>query len=383
MEAVSGIDAWTLSPDVTHLNHGSYGGCPRAVTEAAAAIRARFEAAPMRFFVLEWQTELDRARAALAAFVRAPDERLAFVTNATHAVAIALRSTPIASGDEIITTDHAYRACKNQLDRTGARIVVVPIALPYDPAQLAAAIERAVTPRTVAALLDHITSPTALRLPLEQLVPKLVARGIAVIVDGAHAPGQIELDVGAIGATWYAGNNHKWVCAPKASGFLVAGPTAPPHVPVVTSHGASPEYGPPNRYHAELDWTGTHDPVPHLSVPHAIDTIARLGGGWPAVIGRNHALAIELRRRVIDALGGAPLLAPDTALGTMATIPIALPANTTPLELQRRLLLAGWEVPIFALASGPFVRISAHLYNHAAQADALAAKLRELGVTLR
>lgn len=378
-----------------HLNHGSYGGCPRAVVDAAAAWRARLEAAPMRFLVLDWQRELDRARAALAAFVRAPAERLAFVPGATTGVAIALHSAApsLAAGDELLTTDHAYRACRNQLERLaaarGLRITTVALPEPFDAEALLARTRAAITPRTRLALLDHITSPTALRLPLEAMLAPLAARGATVVVDGAHAPGQLDLDVGALlarGVTYYAGNNHKWLCAPKGSGFLVAAPGAPA-LPVVTSHGGSPAYGPPNRLHAELDWPGTHDPAPYLATPAAIAAVAAEGGGWPAVLARNHALALELRARFVSALGGAPSgarpLPPDTAIGTMAAIPITLPPGTEPLRLEEQLLAEGWEVPIVGFFTGPLVRLSAHLYNHAAEAEALARKLAALGVALR
>jgi len=382
---------WALDPAVMHLNHGSYGGIPRAVLDAATALRARLEAAPMKFFVLDWQAELDRARAALGAFVRAPADRLVLVPNATTAVAIALASLAIEPGDELVTTSHAYRAVRNQLARLaaarGARVVTVPIALPYDPDALVAAFAAALTPRTKLAVIDHVTSPTALVVPLERIAPLCAARGIALVVDGAHAPGQLDLDVGALfaaGVTHYAGNNHKWLCAPKGSGFFVAAPGAPA-LPVVTSHGASPEYGPPNRFHAELDWAGTHDPIAHLCVPVAIAEVARLGGGWATTRARNHALAIELRARLVALFGGGGphMLARADSLGAMAALPIELPANTSPLSLQTELLRDGFEIPIVDFFEGPLVRISAHLYNDAGDADLLAAKLRALGVTLR
>jgi isopenicillin-N epimerase len=388
-EPVSSLKRWSLDPTIVHLNHGSFGGCPYAVTLTSTAWRARLEAAPMKFMVLDWQTELDRARRGLAAFVHAPAERLVFVPSSTTGVAIALHSVDLAAGDDILTTAHAYRACMNQLGRLaaarGATITVVTIPLPFDAAALVDAVARAITPRTRLALFDHITSPTALRLPIEPLVALAAARGIPVIVDGAHAPGQIALDIAAIGATFYAGNCHKWLCAPKGSGFLVVAEGVAVR-PVVTSHGASPEYGPANRLHAELDWSGTHDPTPHLTVPSAIATVAVEGGGWPAIYARNHALACELRRRIIDGLGGghrvAPL-APDGALACMAAIPIQLPAGTTPFALETQLLRDGWEVPIVDFAHGPLLRVSAHLYNHAGEADRLAATLHALGVTLR
>ncbi|NVB82606.1 MAG: aminotransferase class V-fold PLP-dependent enzyme [Kofleriaceae bacterium] len=386
----SPLDQWALGRNVRHLNHGSFGGCPRDVIDAANAWRARLESAPMKFFVLDWQRELDAARAALAGFLRAPSERMSFVPNATTGVAIALASSTIGAGDEIVTTDHAYRACKNQLARLaearGATIRFAKLPLPFDADAAALAITKEITPRTRLALLDHITSPTALVLPLERIVPAFAAQDIPVIVDGAHGPGQLALDVGALlklGVTWYAGNNHKWLCAPKSSGFIVAAASASGPRPVVTSHGASPEYGPSNRFHAELDWMGSHDPSPNLAVPTAIATLAGMGNGWAHVIARNHALAVELQGRLTAGLGAKTVLAQDTSLGTMAAVPITLPPNTKPLELEMRLLEEGWEIPIVDFPQGPLVRISAHLYNHADEADALAAKLRDCGVTGR
>jgi len=386
---VSSLKRWSLDPAIVHLNHGSYGGCPHAVTLTATAWRARLEAAPMKFMVLDWQIELDRARASLAEFVHAPADRLVFVPSATVGVAIALGSIDLASGDEILITDHTYRACKNQIERLaaarGAVITTVAIPLPFDPAALIDAVARAITPRTRLALLDHITSPTALHLPLEALVALFNARGIPTVIDGAHAPGQIALDVAAVGATWYIGNCHKWLCSPKGAGFLVAAEAAA-FRPIATSHGASPEYGPANRLHAELDWSGTYDPSVNLTVPSAIVTVAVEGGGWPAIYARNHALVCEMRRRIIDGLGGSartPLLAPDDTLACMAAIPIQLPPGTDTFAVQTQLLRDGWEVQLFQYTTGPMLRLSAHIYNHAGEADLLAAKLRTFGASLR
>jgi len=388
VEPVSPLSRWSLDPAIVHLNHGSFGGCLTQVIAAASAWRTRLEAAPMTFLVLHWQAELDRARAALAAYIRAPAERLVFVPSSTTGTALAIGSVELAAGDHIITTDHVYRACANQLRKLaaarGATITFVPVPLPFDADALVDAVARAITPRTRLALFDHITSPSALRLPIERLVGLATARGIPVLVDGAHAPGQVALDVSALGATWYVGNCHKWLCAPKVSGFVATAEGAPLR-PVVTSHGASPEYGPANRLHAELDWSGTHDPSPHLAVPTAIEAVASEAGGWPAVYARNHALACELRRRLTDALGGsrAAQLAGDDDLGCMAAVPIALPPTVTTVALETELLRDGWEVPIVNFAAGPLVRVSAHLYNHAGQADQLAARLRSLGVRAR
>lgn len=381
----SPIDRWGLDPHVVHLNHGSYGGCLRSVLAHAAQLRARIEAAPMKFFVLDWQREIDLARAALAAFVGAPADRMAFVPNTTTGVAIALSSIAWSTGDEIVVTDHGYRACRNQAERLasarGLRITVATIAIPFDTDQVVTAIERALTSRTRAVLIDHVTSPSALILPVDRIVAMLATRGIVSIVDGAHAPGQLALDVAAIGATYYTGNCHKWMCAPKGSGFLAIARDAPVQ-PVVTSHGASPAYGPANRLHAELDWAGTHDPSAHLSVPAAIADVGAEGGGWPAIRARNHALVIEMRRRFVASLGreSSSLLAPDDALGAMASIPITLPGSAAALEQQ--LLATGWEVPIVDTPNGALVRLSAHLYNDAGEAEQLARELHARGVKL-
>lgn len=374
------IGQWALSPDVVHLNHGSYGGCPRSVIETATEIRAQLEAAPMVFYKLHWQPLLDRARATLAAFIHAPADQLVFVPNATHGVATALASCTLAAGDEILITDHTYRAVRNQLARLaathGARVVVVTVPLPFDPDQCVAAIAAATTARTRLVVLDHLTSPTAIVMPLERILPPLRDRGLQIVIDGAHAAGQLDLDLGALGVTYYAGNNHKWLCAPKSTGFLVA---AGPIRPIVTSHGASAEYGPDNRLHAELDWVGTYDPAPQLSVPAAIAALAAVGTS-AEIHARNHALVLALRDRMLAALGGTQLV-PDTALGAMAAITVTLPPNSTADALTDQLLRAGFEIPIVDWPGQPLLRISAHLYNDVHQAEPLLATLRELGVT--
>jgi isopenicillin-N epimerase len=379
VDTVSPLDRWALDPEVVHLNHGSFGGCLRSVLDEAAAIRSRMEAAPMKFFVLDWQRELDRARADLAAFVGTTAEHLAFVPGATTGVALALAAAELSAGDEIVTTSHVYPACRYQLTRLAdarlCRLVIVDVPLPFDADALVERTAAAITSRTKLALLDHITSPTALVFPLARLIPLFAAHNIPVMVDGAHAPGQLPLALDALGATWYVGNNHKWLCGPKASGFLV---TRAPLRALVASHGANPQYDPTNRLHAELDWNGTHDPTPQLAVPTAIAAVGSEGGGWPAIYARNHALALALR----DRLGGTQL-APESAIGTMAALPLELPAGTTPLELEKRLLADGWEVPIVDFPGQPLVRVSAHLYNTVEQADALARKLHELGAVVR
>src|SRR5262245_2243011 len=190
---------WPLDPSVAFLNHGSFGACPAEVLRHQAALRAEMEAEPVRFLSRELDDRLDVARRALAAFLGADADDLAFVTNATGGVNAVLRSLVLAPGDELLTTDHVYGACRNTLEfvaaRSGARVIIVPIPFPVtSPDAIVDAVLAHVTPKTRLALLDHITSPTALILPIERLVRELSKRGVEVVVDGAHAPGMVPLD---------------------------------------------------------------------------------------------------------------------------------------------------------------------------------------------
>ncbi|HUQ06755.1 MAG TPA: aminotransferase class V-fold PLP-dependent enzyme [Kofleriaceae bacterium] len=382
-------DAFALDPGVLHVNHGSFGACPRAVLEHQAAVRARMEAATMRWFVLHHTAALDAARADVAAFLGCDPDGLVFVPNATHGVATALANLRLEAGDEVLTTDHEYRACRNAVDRAaaaaGARVVVAPITLPArDPDAVVAALLERCTSRTRVVLVDHVTSPTALVLDVAALAAGL-PKGATLLVDGAHAPGQLELAVAQTGAAFYTGNFHKWVCAPKGSGFLWV---APEHRdgfrPLVTSHGATlPTSAERSRFRLEHDWTGTHDPSPYLSVPVAIDTVARLGGGWPRVRERNRTLARAMRDDLAEALGADPIdQTPGPPRTSMAAIAVELPAGADNLSVERTLLERGTEVPIVSHpgAPWPLVRVSAHLYNRRSDATRLAAALLAVGV---
>ncbi len=387
------LAAFALDPRVLHLNHGSFGACPRAVLATQAALRADLEAATMRWFVRDYQPALDRARLAAAAFLGADADGLAFVPNATHGVATALANLRLASGDELLTTDHAYGACRNALERTaalaGARVVVAPLALPLrDPAAPLAAILDRVTARTRLVLVDHVTSPTALVLDVAALARALPAHA-ALVVDGAHAPGMLELRVDDVGAACYTGNFHKWTCAPKGAGFVwVAAGRRDGFRPLVTSHGAAlplPPGGATTRFRLEHDWTGTHDPTPYLCVPAAIDTVAALGGGWPAVRAANRARARALAAEVAAGLG-ADLVdqTPAARAGgaSMVALAVTLPAGADHLAIERALLARGIEAPIVRHPGSPWplVRVSAHLYNRPGDGERLAAALTALGV---
>jgi isopenicillin-N epimerase len=382
---------WPLDPAVSFLNHGSYGACPTEILRHQSALRAEMEAEPVRFLGRELEGRLDAARAALAAFVGADPDDLAFVANATGGVNAVLRSLRLEAGDELLTTDHAYAACRNTLDyvaeRTGARVVVATVPFPVSTPQAVVDVVLAgVTPRTRLALVDHVTSPTGLVLPLERIVAALSARGVDTLVDGAHAPGMIPLDLGRLGAAYYSANCHKWLCTPKGSAFLWVRRDRQAGIhPLTISHGAKGERAGRTRFRLEFDWTGTQDPTAWLTVPRALEYLPGLvEGGWPALMARNRALALEARRRLCAAVGTPPAC-PDEMIGSLASVLLPDNARTptgwrVPEPLQARLFDAhGIEVPVMRWPGPPrrLVRVSCQLYNRLEQYAALADALRK------
>jgi isopenicillin-N epimerase len=372
---------WTLDPRVAYLNHGSFGACPRVVLEKQSQLRARLEVQPVHFFLRDLEGLHDEALAVLADFVGADPEDLGFVPNATTGVNAVLRSLRFEPGDEIVTTDHAYGACRNALDwvaeRAGARVVTAHVPFPISgPEEVTAAVLAAVTVRTRLALLDHVTSPTGLVFPIAALVAALADRGVDTLVDGAHAPGMLPLDLRAMGAAYYAGNCHKWLCAPKGAGFLrVRRDRQAGLVPTAISHGLTAPCTDRSRFQLLFGWTGTGDPTAALCVPDAIRVIGGLvPGGWPEVRSRNHALVLAARDRLCGALGvAAP--APDDMLGALATVPLP---DGPDLALHEALWTQeAIEVPIFPWPAAPrrLLRISAQLYNTIAQFERLATVL--------
>jgi isopenicillin-N epimerase len=380
---------WALDRSVTFLNHGSFGACPVEVLRYQAALRAEMESEPVRFLGREVFDRLDRARRVLADFVGADAEDLAFVTNATSGVNAVVRSLALAAGDELLATSHAYTACKNALtfvaERSGARVVVAELPFPVASADdVVAAVMGHVTEKTRLALVDHVTSPTGIVLPLARIIAELAGRGVDTLVDGAHAPGMVPLDLDALGAAYYSGNCHKWLCAPKGSAFLHVRRDRRAGVhPLTISHGATATYPGRSRFALEFDWTGTQDPTAFLSVSKAIEYLgALLPGGWPALMARNRALALEARQLLCASLGTPPPC-PDEMIGSLAAV--TLPDGTTteigwrrPDPIQAR-LFDGWgiEVPIVTFPRAPrrHVRISAALYNTRPQYTRLAEAL--------
>ena len=399
--------AWALDPSIAFLNHGSFGACPRSVLEAQTAWRDRMEAQPVQFLARDLPGLLAVARRELGAFVGADPDDLVFVANATGAVNAVVRSLRFAPGDELLTNDHEYNATINVLrhvaERDGARVVVVPIPLPVESEDaVVGAILGAVTDHTRLALVSHVTSPTAIVFPVERIVAGLADRGVETLVDGAHAPGMLPLDLGRLGAAWYTGNLHKWVCAPKGAAFLHARRDRQPGIrPNTISHGANEILdaaapGGRTRFRAEFDWQGTLDPTAWLAVPDALRVVGGLvDGGWPAVMDRNRQLTLRARTALAATLGlPASAPAPASMLGSMVALPLpedgplaAGAGGSSPLDtdsLQRRLVaehrvevpIVSWPVP----AAGParprrLIRVSSALHNGPDDVDRLVAAL--------
>ena len=382
---------WTLDSGIQFLNHGSFGACPSHLLELQQELRARMEREPVLFIARELESLLDQARAALAAFVGGDADDLAFVPNATTGVSTVVRSLKLRPGDELLVTDHAYNACRNALraaEQTGARVVTAAVPWPgVTPAQVVEAVLAAVSPRTRLALIDHVTSPTGLLFPLEALVRALAERGVDTLVDGAHAPGMVPVSLRGIGAAYYTGNCHKWLCTPKGSAFLhVRRDRQDGLLPLAISHGFNSNRTDRSRFRLLFDLGGTDDPTPILCIPEAIRFLgALLPGGWPELMRRNHALALEGRAILCEALRIREPAPPDM-LGSLASIP--LPDSTGPLPdpgslydpLQKTLFERHRiEVPVYTFPKHPrrLVRISAQLYNSRAQFEHLARALAE------
>lgn len=399
-------DAWLLDPAVMFLNHGSFGACPKPILERQQALRLAMEREPVEFLVRELTPLLDESRGALAELLGADPADLVFVHNATAGVNSVLRSLTFRPGDEILVTTHDYNACRNVAcyvaGRSGASVTVVDVPLPIaSPQQVIDAVLERVTARTRLVMLDHITSPTAIVFPIEDLVRRLNDRGIDTLVDGAHAPGMVPLDMKQLGVAYYTGNCHKWLCAPKGAGFLYVRRDRQQGIqPPIISHG----WNRPRQNYSPMqdgfDWPGTFDPSAWVCVGEAIRFVRGLmPGGLPALMKRNHDLAILAQRILCQRLGVVPV-GVESMLGSMAAVelpdvppaergdsprlcdqiecPVAPGDAECPLH-NRLIDEFGIEVPVYYWPAVPrtILRVSAQAYNDQTQYERLAAALSE------
>lgn len=377
---------WGLKPGTVFLNHGSFGACPKPVLELQAKMRRELEAEPVQFLWRRYEERLEPARRALAKFLGADSRDLVFVTNATTGVNAVLRSLKLKRGDELLTTSVDYNACRNVLNevvrQTGAKLVVAEIPFPLQSAaEITAAILQAVTKRTRLALLDHVTSNTALVLPLREIIQALEARGVETLVDGAHAPGMLPLNLRALRPTYYTANLHKWVCAPKGAAFLYVREDRQASIqPAVISHGNNRTRPGFTLFQDRFDWCGTFDPTAWLCVPEAIRWMGKLlPGGWRELRERNHQLVVQARKLLCERFEVEPPC-PEDMLGSMATIPLPArfqkrkPSGKIDREQLALYDRFGIEVPLsrFGKPEQRWLRVSAQIYNSPADYEWLA-----------
>ncbi len=389
---------WSLDPSVCFLNHGSFGATPKVVLAQQEQYRAQMEAEPVRWFVETLEPLLDSARARMGSLMNADADDLAFVTNATEGVSTVVSSLRFEAGDELLTSAHEYNACTNALrlaaQRTGAKVVSASIPFPIEsPEQAERAILSAVTPRTKLVLLSHITSPTGLILPVQRIIASLNARGIDTLLDSAHAPGFLPIDLKALNPAYCTGNFHKWLCAPKGIAFLFVRKDRQHLIhPLRLSHGFNSPRTDRSHFRLNFDITGTADYSPALCAPTSLDFLSNLfPGGLSEVMHRNNTLLLQGREILCNALKITPP-APANMLGTLFAM--ILPPHAP--DVQSRLdarptryadalqdaLLKNWriQVPVFRAAGleGPsatphrILRIAAQVYNTPAQYEYLA-----------
>ena len=377
-----------IREDVVFLNHGSFGACPRPVFAKYQEWQLELEGQPVEFLGRRLTDLLREPRIALAAELGTTQDNIVGLTNATTGLNIVAQSLDLKPGDQILTTDHEYSAlektwayvCRN----TGAEIVVVKVPLPLlTEAQFTDTIIAGMTDRTKVLFLSHITSPTALLLPIERAIAEARKRGIWSVIDGAHTPGHIKLDLDALGADFYSGNCHKWMMSPKGSAFLYARPEVQGMLdPLVISHGWTADSKQPGAKGAfgnspfidEIEIQGTRDPAPWLTVTAAIDY--RRDNDWTSVQAHCQALAQDTARRLGELTGLAPISAPEFCAPQMVAMPIPeCDVDQLKLDLYDKYSI---EIPVFKWQDTCICRLSVQGYNSKTQMDLLIEALSDL-----
>jgi isopenicillin-N epimerase len=364
-----------MDPAVAYLNHGSFGATPRCVLAEQQALRDALERNPVEFLVDVLPELLGGVRAKVAAFLNADEDGLVFVDNATTGMQTVIAQARLAPGDEVLATDHCYPAVLAQLrhatDTTGGLLRIAPVPLPPGGrATVAEAVVSRLSPRTRLLVIDHVASCSGLVFPVEEIVAECRRRGVPVLVDGAHATGMLPVDLDRLGADFWVGNLHKWVCAPKASAVLHVAPQWRETLrPLVASHGISDGLQP------SFDWTGTRDPTALLAVPEALDFFGRVG--WQAVREHNNDLARRGAELVARSIGTSPPETDELA-AAMRLVPLPEALTEAGARALERHLLADHRVvvPVMNHGGWRWLRLSAQLYNTMSDYERLAEALR-------
>lgn len=381
------VSHWLLDRQMVFLNHGSFGACPSAVLAVQSKYRRQMETQPIRFMMREYESMFKNAKSVLADFVGAHDKDLVYVRNATEGVNTVLNSIRWTNSDRVLITDHIYPACRNAVfyyaAKYGFRVdeVQLPYPLTHSDEALMAVIEGIQTD-TRLLIIDHVASPTAMVFPVRQLADTLKHTDIEILVDGAHAPGALSLNINELGVHYYTGNCHKWMCSPKGAAFLWVAPHAQKTMmPLNVSLINTTDVGFQGRFY----WTGTADPSAFLCVPDVIQCLETIAGSnFQSIIHSNHQLAIEASHILSNALD-MPLPCPEEMMASM--VAFLLPERHTSQNpnsfdpLQQQLYHEfKIEVPVTLIpTSGKrYLRISCHLYNSIAQYEYLAEALSKI-----
>ncbi|MGK7944299.1 MAG: aminotransferase class V-fold PLP-dependent enzyme [Microcystaceae cyanobacterium] len=367
---------WALDPSITFLNHGSFGACPTAVIEQQQCLRFEMERNPVEFLHRQLPERLEASRHKIADFLKINPNHLVFVPNATHGVNTVLQSIPWQEGDEVIVTNHGYRACRNALEKVAKQhyLNIKTVELPLigiNSDFVTQKVIDAVSPRTRLLMIDHITSATGLIFPIKAIAKELIPRDIEILVDGAHSAGSIPVNLSELGVTYYTTNAHKWLCAPKGAACLyVADHRISQVSPLCTSHAPSLAHSAQELFTLSFDWTGTYDPSAYLMIPFAIDYLASLvEGGWPVIWERNFQLAHQARDYLCHALAIVPPCS-DEMFATLATLPIPVPIEQPIPEISalQKQLFNEWQIEIPVIPNPNIgcymIRLSAFLYNN-------------------
>jgi isopenicillin-N epimerase len=377
-------DLFLLDPQVIFLNHGSFGACPRPVFTKYQEWQRQLENEPVQFLGAELDNYLLEARQRLGSFLQAPGSDLVYIPNATHGVNIVARSIALQPGDEILTTDHEYGACNFAWEficgKSGAVYKRQAIHMPVSsPEEIIDQFWEGVTPRTKVIFFSHITSPTALLFPAQEICARARQQGILTLIDGAHAPGQVNVDLALLKPDFYVGNCHKWMMSPKGAGFLYARPDAQKLIePLIVSWGYQSTFSTPREtpFIDLLQWTGTKDPAAALSVPAAIEFMEL--NHWDDVRTGCHDLLRSFMNSLIEYTGLAPLYPLDSELYyQMGTIPIPKVRDLS--ELKARLYdQYKIEVPCLEWNGQHYLRVSVQGYNSEDDLAQLMVALKQL-----
>jgi isopenicillin-N epimerase len=384
---------WKLDDEIVFLNHGSFGSTPIEVLEKQNQLRQQMEHESVRFMIRELYPLYNESLRKLSRFVGAMEKNMVFVKNATMGVNTIFHSLQFKEGNEILIHSHAYGACVNTIkwyaERQKLKIVIADIPFPIkNKTQIIDAFQKRITSKTKLALVDHITSPTGIIFPVEEIIDSLQSKNIDVLVDGAHAPGQIPLDLEKLKAAYYVGNCHKWICSPKGSGFLYVREDKQKLIdPLQISHLFDAPTPEEKKWQGKFFWPGTDDYTAYCCVGYAIDYFENLlPGGWNEIMNRNQTLACEGRKLLCQELGTEPP-APEDMIANLASVQlgdgILPPYGFNYISPLQEKLFSKYkiEVPVIIFnKENPrtWIRIAAQIYNSMEQIEFLSASIKEI-----